>query len=347
MDVIQHQDVFMAPKITVRKPPILTPPTRAPEDRTPARVRQDRGFTNDENGPVAKVPRAASTHESVPVAADGEPLQASVSVAPAIIVTDLPVADGAQIRSSMMPLERYQLTPPALLQPADAQGFRALGRRHYVDLAQGGIALVRQDPLTGVYRAALASELGLGPTLFLDRGSMTWRHAVHFNENLKARLDSIKDSRKRFDFVTNNMRSEIGTYSIVTRYKDDSFTNEFQPDTWTFMGNYRTPSNTDYYANDIVRYQYTRIANKEHFFGCLPSTIVRSYVSNKAILKKTNNLESGSDEMLNVFLNETQNGRSTQRILNDFGLIATKVEVRVDEDNVTDYLIKVMPDLSS
>lgn len=70
-------------------------------------------------------------------------------------------------------------------------------------------------------------------------------------------------------------------------------------------------------------------------------------MSNKAILKKTNNLESGSDEMLNVFLNETQNGRSTQRILNDFGLIATKVEVRVDEDNVTDYLIKVMPDLSS
>ena len=70
-------------------------------------------------------------------------------------------------------------------------------------------------------------------------------------------------------------------------------------------------------------------------------------MSNKAILKKTNNLTSGSDEMLNVFLNETQNGRSTQRILNDFGLIATKVEVRVDEDNVTDFLIKVMPDLSS
>ena len=222
-----------------------------------------------------------------------------------------------------------------------------MGRRQYVDLAQGGISLVRQDPLTGVYRAALASELGLGPTLFLDRGTMTRRHAAHFDENLKARLDSIKDSQKRFDFLTSNMRSEIGTYSIVTRYKDDSFTNEFQPDTWTFMGNYRASSNTDYYANDIIRYQYTRIANKEHFFGCLPSTIVRSYVSNKAILEKTNNLASGSDEMLNVFLNETQNGRSTQRILNDFGLIATKVEVRVDEDNVTDYLIKVMPDLSS
>ena len=113
------------------------------------------------------------------------------------------------------------------------------------------------------------------------------------------------------------------------------------------MGNYRASSNTDYYANDIIRYQYTRIASKEHFFGFLPSTIVSSYVSNKAILKKTNNLTSGSDEMLNVFLNETQNGRSTQRILNDFGLIATKVEVRVDEDNVTDFLIKVMPDLSS
>ena len=169
---------------------------------------------------------------------------------------------------------------------------------------------------------------------------------LHLNvdQNLEARFHSIKESKERFEFIDKNMKHELdGGYGIKTTYEDDTFTNEFKPDTWTFITNYRY-SDKNYFANDIARFQYTVISKKNKFYGCLPSTIIRSMVVNDVTLKKTKQLESESEELLRVFLNDTPNGKSTRNIMNDFGLRATKVEMIFDEVDGTDYRIHVVPD---
>ena len=161
---------------------------------------------------------------------------------------------------------------------------------------------------------------------------------------MQARFDSSsEESKERFDIVKNRMQHQfIKKYEIRSKYRWDDYDNVFRQHIWKFKSNYRKDTRQGYYASDVAKYQYSLIADKEGFFGYLPSIVKRSRVVNDITLKKTESLESGTQQMLQVFLTETPNGRSTQKILDDFGLKAIKVE-RINHNKKVDFLVRVVP----
>jgi insecticidal toxin complex protein TccC len=108
------------------------------------------------------------------------------------------------------------------------------------------------------------------------------------------------------------------------------------------MHNYKFSDSGKIFANDVARYQYERVSKAQGFFGHLPSTIRRFKVVNETTLSKTEHLENDSPQMLDVFFSQTPNGKTTQRILDDFGLKATAVR-REPNEGKTDFVIAVEP----
>lgn len=95
--------------------------------------------------------------------------------APAVTVSEQPLTVTPPT-SPTAPLEQYTLSANAALPSADVEGFRTFKGRRYVDLNDGRVVQVAQDPDTGLYRARLPSELTpSGPTLIRDRDSRRWR----------------------------------------------------------------------------------------------------------------------------------------------------------------------------
>lgn len=109
----------------------------------------------------------------------------------------------------------------------------------------------------------------------------------------------------------------------------DEFINKYSPKEWTFRKNFKGSKSSTYFANDMARVQYRIIAKKNDIFGVLPPVLRRKDVINIETLKQTEGLPSRSPELYRAFLDRTVNGKTTQRILKDFGLQATSV-VRED-----------------
>lgn len=135
-------------------------------------------------------------------------------------------------------------------------------------------------------------------------------------------------------------------YRISTQLHQggDEFINTYKPEQWTFEYNFKRSQTRDFYANDIVRDQYEIIASKENFYGVLPSVIKNSAVSNYYTLQATATLASNTPQLLRVFLEQTPNGKRTQRVLDDFAMKAQSVH-RSEEDllQFVDFLICVVP----
>ncbi len=192
-----------------------------------------------------------------------------------------------------------------------------------------------------------ASCLGLNPVT--SRISTHKGYKVYIDPCLADR-QSIANrlAEKNMSFIKENFSNEqeMSPYvarSMRNKSSSDHFQNKYKPWKWTFLKNHRSASDSNYFANDIARHQYAEISKKMGFYGVLPSTIVRSNVQNPTTLNKTKGIQSGSPEMLDVFMNQTPNGRSTQRILKDFGLQATKVEIFAGKFMETSFKVHVEP----
>ena len=105
------------------------------------------------------------------------------------------------------------------------------------------------------------------------------------------------------------------------------FKNEYLPGRWRMMENFRAPGEGPN-ATDVTWHQYEQVSRQNNFFGVLPKVIVRWDVINKEALRATNE----QDGMLERFLASEGNGRSTQKIMNAFGLRATGIERREVHD---------------
>ncbi|BEN27451.1 hypothetical protein [Serratia marcescens] len=138
-------------------------------------------------------------------------------------------------------------------------------------------------------------------------------------------------------------------YIFHREYPSSVFTNDYEgmkegghsltQFQWVMSFNTRRPM-LPVYADDIVKYQHGLICKGGDNYKGLPMEIVRWGVSNQ----KTLGLISGlsGKELHDVFLNETPNGKSTQRIMNAVGLRAGSVFVNYDEDESTpDIIVKV------
>ncbi len=134
-----------------------------------------------------------------------------------------------------------------------------------------------------------------------------------------------------------------GIISSIDKVNDSYFYNTYTPDEWYFSINQRA-SGSPYYASDVAAYQYGRVSRSQDFVGKLPKKITRQEVTNQTTLMSTFNLQGNA--LFDVFFKDTPNGKSTQRIMNNFSLKARSVE-RVELENYSsdvmcDFVVSIL-----
>ncbi|WP_339058160.1 hypothetical protein [Candidatus Regiella endosymbiont of Tuberolachnus salignus] len=160
-------------------------------------------------------------------------------------------------------------------------------------------------------------------TIFLSLEHSTEERMAFRSNRAHPTLDESKLKYFNSEKCTHK-KFEDDKYTISSETEPSLFINEYKPGKWSFNYNSRE-SSEPFHASDIAVFQETKIAKENKFIGIVPSLIIRKEVTNPITLKKTEG-KSG-EELLRVFLEETPNGKSTQRILNEFGLKAIKVEL--------------------
>jgi len=242
----------------------------------------------------------------------------------------------------------------------DISGLYYYGFRYYAAWLQRWI---NPDPAGDVDGLNLYAMVRNNPIRFHDTDGRKLKDSDDYSEDspsaraegysvnlqLTRRLrDQDPQAAARLKAVANELSHQINDRNIIksTYTSPDipsrfSFENEFLPGRWRFLDNFRDPK-SNFYASDVTWQQYAAVSKKNNFYGVLPKLIVRWDVINKNALSATDKLESGSKEMLDSFLNSEGNGRSTQRILDEFSLHATKVEKKVVSDRDTGIGINVI-----
>ncbi|ELF4588574.1 RHS repeat protein [Salmonella enterica] len=108
------------------------------------------------------------------------------------------------------------------------------------------------------------------------------------------------------------------------------FTNNYKPDTWTFLYNFKLQEIdkgvNPYFASHVAQYQYLLAAVSGGWVGQMPSTLIRKNVINKDTIVNTAGLKG--EQLMSAFLNNTPNGKSTAKILEAFNLNATSVKIK-------------------
>ncbi|AYB49308.1 hypothetical protein CJJ19_07255 [Candidatus Williamhamiltonella defendens] len=132
---------------------------------------------------------------------------------------------------------------------------------------------------------------------------------------------------------------------------EDNYYNKYKANKWTFMSNFRDEE-SPVFANEVTAYQYELVAKENCFYGDLPQTIKRKNVVNEETLSLTEGKHG--EELYNIFFEKTPNGKSTKRIMDNFGLHAKEVR-RVDKETtyrnttkvITDFYIDIAPEKSN
>lgn len=123
------------------------------------------------------------------------------------------------------------------------------------------------------------------------------------------------------------------------------FDNYFSEHVWVMGNNFNSSVLGNVFLNEVVNWQ----ANTAGFAN-KPSFIVRHNIVNKLAREEANNVRKASDgtpvELVTPegikFINETDNGRSTVRILKDYGLRPASMQVLGSEGDPT-VIIKAEP----
>ncbi|WP_369790734.1 hypothetical protein [Rouxiella sp. WC2420] len=102
------------------------------------------------------------------------------------------------------------------------------------------------------------------------------------------------------------------------------FINRYDAGVWIFEQNFRPIKNFDYYASDVAKYQYLQVAQRVESSAVMPRKIIRQGVVNQITLNMTSGKQG--DELFSAFF-QTPNGKSTQRIMDNFSLVAENVEM--------------------
>ena len=237
----------------------------------------------------------------------------------------------------------------------DASGLYYYGFRYYAPWLQRWI---NPDPAGDVDGLNLFRFVGNNPVVSVDdNGTITVftnRDEKYFiDEGLQARLDEIQQqSSVQYDFLKTAYTHEFeNRFTISSRLYhpehvyEDNFQNEFRPHMWTFIENYKHITKEPVvHADQVATEQFRRVSTAEGFPNTLPSVIKRSLVINKGVQEVARQYASGSTELMNAFLTRTQNGKSTNRLLKTFRLIATRVETKLSGSSDLDVYVHVEPE---
>ncbi|MBI6856214.1 RHS repeat protein [Pseudomonas cichorii] len=236
----------------------------------------------------------------------------------------------------------------------DASGLYYYGFRYYAPWLQRWI---NPDPAGDIDGLNLFRFVGNNPIVaFDDNGSIavfTNNAQTYFiDEALQERLENAqKKSPVHYDFLKSRYFHEMeDQYTISSKlshrdYKfEDYFENKFQPHKWTFKWNFKhVRAEPVVHADQVAVEQFIRVSTAEGFPNTLPSVIKRSLVINEGVIEVAKKYASGSPELLNAFLGETQNGKSTQRLLNTFNMTATRVETTLSGSSDWNIYVHVVP----
>ncbi|MCK2178049.1 hypothetical protein, partial [Enterobacter asburiae] len=103
------------------------------------------------------------------------------------------------------------------------------------------------------------------------------------------------------------------------------FTTAMVPDKWHMINSFKYDNS--FYMSDVIALAYKRAARKHGFFGELPGTIVRCHIGNTHTLEVIYETEEkvakgimSPEQQLALFMATTDNGKSTKRLLDVFGL---------------------------
>jgi insecticidal toxin complex protein TccC len=241
----------------------------------------------------------------------------------------------------------------------DATGLVYYGWRYYQPEAGRWLSADPGELIDGVnlYRFCsnnplkMRDEDGRVPTL--------WDEIMHHKDagypSSKPTLSKLKQKSKEENYQL--MAAEIEhhlseeSHVVHSQYKAKNpgssrgtpgFTNEFHPGIWKLKRNFKADSGR-VHASNVVLKQYSLVAKREKFYGVLPKVILRWGVTNRGALDATSIHENDPTDvtqreqvMRQRFLEKSDNGKHTQRILHDLGLTATRVERFTHHDGLTD-----------
>ena len=163
-------------------------------------------------------------------------------------------------------------------------------------------------------------------------------------EKITERLKALKMRyKKQFDFITENSHSFIFDYNrsnepltVKTVGTIGIFCNEYKPDQWCFLDNQKGEKHLhkhDFYASNIVAYQYERLYEFNQRKMTLPETIINMGIINQKSIQVIHEYAGrhDSEEFKHDFLTTTDNGKRTARVANDFDLIIQGLKVNYEQ----------------
>ena len=124
-------------------------------------------------------------------------------------------------------------------------------------------------------------------------------------------------------------------------YKPSKFRNSYNMDHWIMESNYKYRK-TPYYMSDVVSDQVRKVFGDDIE---LPTKITRYDIGNEETLSVIRQY-TDHDALLNKFMTETVNGRSTQRILDMWGGKASKISIEKENGIISAHLIVHWPSMS-
>ncbi|MCJ2372364.1 RHS repeat-associated core domain-containing protein [Pseudomonas sp. RGM 3321] len=198
---------------------------------------------------------------------------------------------------------------------------------------------------------ARAGALWNDPPRFLGAG-YAYAPAWYYNANLQQRIDLLNEhSWMSHGIVTTLFNHDHDPvkkpYEITSRHWNnvDEFTNTYTPEKWMIQSNFKVSKSNDYYASDVIRYQYETVSKSLGFFGVLPSLVENQYVMNTKTLSITSGLESSTPHLLDLYLNETPIGKGTSISLTEFQMEAMWVQRQIDPvlDPISHFTLGVKP----
>ncbi|MCP2020596.1 UNVERIFIED_ORG: insecticidal toxin complex protein TccC [Pseudomonas reinekei] len=222
----------------------------------------------------------------------------------------------------------------------DATGLYYYGYRYYAPWLQRWMSPDPAGDVSGPNRYLMVKN---NPIIFFDEMGLNkenaiklWRHAFNvivatgsampnFDPDLEKRYHlSSDEDKRRIGFIAFNLQHRlIGTNTIESIGGEDLFTNTYGVSEWVLKSNYKESKTRRYFASDVAKFQYVYVSRENRYFGYLPFVLKRQTVTNQDTLKTMNEAKGTAEERLGIFLEETPNGKSTKRIMNEFKLIAT------------------------
>ncbi|WP_053116362.1 RHS repeat-associated core domain-containing protein [Winslowiella iniecta] len=108
-------------------------------------------------------------------------------------------------------------------------------------------------------------------------------------------------------------------------YPVTEFEVEYHPDRWTIRDIFRVKTER-FFGSDLLAYQYRRIGQQQGFYGILPDEIRQLNVRNPLTLRLTEG--KTGEELRQIFLTQTPNGKLLQRLGDRLKFTVSRVEIQ-------------------